>query len=204
MEARIANLESLSTINSVKILESTLEQNNSALTRCMETLDSVNESVNTLEKVPNESSNTEPSHTIEVNNKENSYTNQKQEKPVLMNQVKDWKSRQNNVIVYNIPETDFVNRNDTTTDLLSKFKQLIADVCEVTYDKKDTTSVYRLGRKSDDNSRIRSVLVKFSNPSIKTNLIRNAFKLKVSNYSISIDRTKEKRNAFKTLLKDKK
>ena len=64
--------------------------------------------------------------------------------------------------------------------------------------------MYRLGKKSDDNSRIRPVLVKFSNPSIKTNLVRNAFKLKDSIYSISIDKTKEGPNAFKMLLKEKK
>ena len=67
-----------------------------------------------LEKVPKESSNTESSHTIKVNNEENLYPNQKQEKVVLMNQLKDWQSSQNNVIVYNIPDTDFVNSNDTT------------------------------------------------------------------------------------------
>ena len=69
IEARIANLENeqFSTKNSVKILEDTLEQNNSAVTRCMETLDRLNERVNVLEKVPNKSSNTETSHTIEVN-----------------------------------------------------------------------------------------------------------------------------------------
>ena len=69
IEARIANLENeqFSTKNSVKILEDTLEQNNSAVTRCMETLDRLNERVNVLEKVPNKSSNTEISHTIEVN-----------------------------------------------------------------------------------------------------------------------------------------
>ena len=114
----------------------------------MKTLESLNERVNTLEKVSNESSNTESSHKIEVNNKENPNTNQKQDKPVLMNQLKGWHSRQNNVIVY-ISEIDFVKSNVITTDLLSKFKQLIADACEVTYDKKDITSVYRLGKKLD-------------------------------------------------------
>ena len=108
--------------------------------------------------------------------------------------------RQNNLIVYRIPETDFGNSNNTTTDLFSKFNQLIADVCEVSYNKKDIISVYFLGRKSDDNSKILPILVKFSNPSIKTNLIRNAFKLKDSSYTISIDRTKKERKAFKTLL----
>ena len=99
METRISNLErkQYSTNNSVKILEDTLAQNSSAVTRCMETLDRLNESVNTLEKVPNESSNIESSHKIKVNNKENSNANQKQDKPVLMNQLKDWQSRQNNV-----------------------------------------------------------------------------------------------------------
>ena len=81
-------------------------------------------------------------------------------------------------MIYNISETDFVNSNETTINLLSKFKQLIVDVCEVTNSKKDVTWEYRLRRKSNDNSRIRPVLVKFPNPSIKTNLIRNAFKLK--------------------------
>ena len=85
MEARIASLESkqLSNKNSVKILENTVEQNNSAVMYCMEILD--NERVNAVEKVPNESSNTDSIHTNEVNNKENSNTNQKQDKPVLMN-----------------------------------------------------------------------------------------------------------------------
>ena len=46
---------------------------------------------------------------------------------------------------------------------LSKFKQLIADVCEVSDDKKCITPVYLLGKKSDGNSRIRPVLIKFSN-----------------------------------------
>ena len=71
MEARVASLESkqFSNKNSVKILENTVEQNNSAVMYCMETLD--NERVNAVEKVPNESSNTDSIHTNEVNNKEN-------------------------------------------------------------------------------------------------------------------------------------
>ena len=66
MEARIANLESelFSTKNSVKSIEDTLEQNDSAVTCCMETLDSLNERVNALENIPNESSYAESSHTI--------------------------------------------------------------------------------------------------------------------------------------------
>ena len=64
----------------------------------MEILDSSNKGVNTLEKVPNESFNTKPSHTIEVNSKKTSNTNQKQGKSVLIKQLKEWQSHQNNVI----------------------------------------------------------------------------------------------------------
>ena len=76
-------------------------------------------------------------------------------------------------------------------------------MCEVTYNKKDTASVFCLEKKSDNNSKMQLVLFKFSNPSIKTNIIRNAFKLKDNIYSISINRTREERNAFKKLLKEK-
>ena len=71
MDARIANFESnqFSTKNSVKILKENLEQNNSSVTCCMEMLDSLNKRVNTLEKVANESSNTDSSHTNDINNK---------------------------------------------------------------------------------------------------------------------------------------
>ena len=71
MDARIANFESnqFSTKNSVKILKENLEQNNSSVTCCMEMLDSLNKRVNTLKKVANESSNTDSSHTIDINNK---------------------------------------------------------------------------------------------------------------------------------------
>ena len=91
IEARISNLESeqFSTKNTDKIFEDTVEQNNSAVTHCMETLDSLNKRVDTLEKIPNESSNTQPIHTIKVNTKETSNTNQKQDKSVLMNQLQD-------------------------------------------------------------------------------------------------------------------
>ena len=37
-----------------KILEDTLEQNNSAVIRCMERLDKLNERLHTFEKVPSE------------------------------------------------------------------------------------------------------------------------------------------------------
>ena len=32
--------------------------------------------------------------------------------PTLINQPKDWQLRQNNLIIYNIPETELVNQQD--------------------------------------------------------------------------------------------
>ena len=57
--------------------------------------------------------------------------------PTLINQVKDWQLRQNNLIIYNVPETELVNQQDIKTDLLSKIKKLITDECNVTIETKD-------------------------------------------------------------------
>lgn len=64
----------------------------------MEILHNLNKGVNILEKVPKESFNTNPSHTTEVNSKNTSNTNQKQDKSVLIKQLKEWQLHQNNVI----------------------------------------------------------------------------------------------------------
>ena len=45
---------------------------------------------------------------------------------MLMNQLKDWQSRQNNNIAYNIPESELVNNDDIAGDKLRKFQQSIA------------------------------------------------------------------------------
>ena len=51
--------------------------------------------------------------------------------------MKDWQLRQNNLIIYNVPETELVNQQDIKTDLLSKIKKLITDECNVTIETKD-------------------------------------------------------------------
>ena len=57
--------------------------------------------------------------------------------PTLINQRKDWQLRQNNLIIYNTPETELVNQQGIKTDLLSKFKELTTDKCNVTIETKD-------------------------------------------------------------------
>ena len=61
--------------------------------------------------------------------------------PTLINQPKDWQLRQNNLIIYNIPETELVNQQDIKTELLSKFKELITDKCNVTIETKDSLNL---------------------------------------------------------------
>ena len=61
--------------------------------------------------------------------------------PTLINQLKDWQLRQNNLIIYNTPETELVNQQDIKTDLLSKFKELTTDKCNVTIETKDSLNL---------------------------------------------------------------
>ena len=60
--------------------------------------------------------------------------------PTLINQLKDWQLRQNNLIIYNIPETELVNQQDIKTDLLFKFKELLTDKCNVTIETREFTT----------------------------------------------------------------
>ena len=56
----------------------------------------------------------------------------------------------------------------------------------------------------DTDSKSRQILVKFANTSLKLKLIKTAFYLKNTSYTIGIDKTIEERNSYKTLLRQKK
>ena len=56
----------------------------------------------------------------------------------------------------------------------------------------------------DIDSKSRQILVKFANTSLKLKLIKTAFYLKNTSYTIGIDKTIEERNSYKTLLRQKK
>ena len=74
----------------------------------------------------------------------------------------------------------------------------------MTIETKDIVSIYRLGSKSDTDPKNRPILVKFLNKSLKLKLIKNAFYLKNTGYSIGINRTIKERNRYKALLNQKK
>ena len=88
--------------------------------------------------------------------------------------------------------------------MLSKFKELITDNCNVTIEAKGIVSIYCLVSKLDTDHKNRPILVKFVNTSLKLKLIKNALHLKNTGYSISIDRTIEERNSYKARLNQKK
>ena len=52
-------------------------------------------------------------------------------RPTLVNQLKDWKLCQKDLIICNIPETELVNQQDIKTNLVSKFKELVTEKCNV-------------------------------------------------------------------------
>ena len=124
--------------------------------------------------------------------------------PTLINQLEDWQLLQNNLIIYDIPETELVNQQDIKTGLLSKFKELITDNCNVTIETKDIVSINLLGSKSDTDPKNRPIFVKFVNTSLKLKLIKKTFHLKNTGYSVSFDRTIKECNSYKALLNQKK
>ena len=74
----------------------------------------------------------------------------------------------------------------------------------MTIETKDIVSIYRLGSKSDTDPENRPILVKLLNKSLKLKLIKNAFHLKNTGYSIGINRTIKECNSYKALLNQKK
>ena len=122
---------------------------------------------------------------------------------MFMNQLKDWQSRQNNIIAYNIPESDLVNNNDIAANELSKFQQSIAKQYDVKIYDNSFLKLYRLDKKQEHSSKPRTLVVTFPNSSLGNKLIKTAFKLKCTPYSISIDRTVEERNLYKKVLNER-
>ena len=133
---------------------------------------------------------------------DNNINNENQES--MVNQLKDWQSRLNNVIVYNIPESALQNGVDQKKNMIKNFRDKVANSCNFNFNDVDITAIYRLGKKLDDASKIRPLLIKFNNTSMKSKLMRNAYKLKYSSYAISVDRSPEERVMYKSLLNKKR
>ena len=113
--------------SNLKALETSIERNNLNINSCLSSLENLKERVDFLEKINTkqvsftitttnlcksavDGTTVNPSNIVSTNS------------PPLLNQLKDWQLRQNNLIICNIPETDLVSQQDIKTDLLSKFK----------------------------------------------------------------------------------
>ena len=162
---RVTVLEenSQTNLSNLKALETSIERNNLNINSCLSSFKNLKDRVDFLEKTNTKQvlPTISPSNIVSTNS------------PTLINQLKDWQLRQNNLINYNIPETELVNQQDIKTDLLSKFKELITDKCNVTIEIKDIVSIYRLGSKSDTDPKNRPIFVKFVNTSLKLKLINS-------------------------------
>lgn len=108
--------------------------------------------------------------------------------------------RQNNVIVYNLTEDSGK----------SKEKELVSKLLkEVTGKKieKEILEMYRIGKKVEDASKPRPVLIKFDNLLTKSMVLDNSNKLKDSEVFnkviLSHDLSKEDREIYKKLFEDK-
>ena len=128
--------------------------------------------------------------------------NNTQEPLILMNQLKDWQSRQNNIIAHKIPESELVNNDDIATDELRKFQQSIAKQCDVKIDDNSVLKLYCLGKKQELSRKSRPLVVTLPNSYVRNKLIKTAFKLKLT-YSISIDRTVVEHNLYKKVLNER-
>ena len=193
--------------NNLKALQTSIESDN--INSCLSRLENLKETIDLLKKT----STKQAPPTITTTNLCKSVVDETKVNPsnivstkgqTLINQLKDWQLRKSNLIIYNMPETVLVNKQGIKADLLSKFKELIADKCNVTIETKDIVSIYRLGSRSDTDPKDGPILVKFVNTPLKFKLIKNASHLKNTSYSISIDKTIEERNSYKALFNQKK
>ena len=193
---RVTVLEENSQAHSsnLKALETSIERNNLNINSCLSNFENLKERVDFLKKTNTE----QVPPTINPSNIESANS------PTLINQLEDWQLLQNNLIIYDIPETELVNQQDIKTGLLSKFKELITDNCNVTIETKDIVSINLLGSKSDTDPKNRPIFVKFVNTSLKLKLIKKTFHLKNTGYSVSFDRTIKECNSYKALLNQKK
>ena len=132
-----------------------------------------------------------------------STNNNTQEPLMLMNQLKDWQSRQNNITACNIPESELVNNDDIASDELRKFQRSIAKQCDIKIGDNSALKLYRLGKKQELSSKPHSLIVTFLDSYLRNKLIKIAFKLKFTPYSIRIDRTVEECNLYKKVLNER-
>ena len=113
------------------------------------------------------------------------------------------KERENNIVLFNLGETDTVS--DDKNIVMSIIKTLSGDLIK----ENNIVKIMRQGRRGMGPGHIRPIVVKFDNLSNKTLLFNNLFKIKtlkdnLSNIKIGHDLTREQREEFNKLLEESK
>lgn len=126
-----------------------------------------------------------------------------------VDEVKDKDLRKNNVIIYRIPEnsgTTYEARIKEDKDVVMKIlKYLIDD----DLNENEIVKVIRIGRRTDDASKPRAILVQFVSGMTKNYMMNNLYKLKkapddIKSIVISHDMTKLEREECKRLVQEAK
>ena len=118
-------------------------------------------------------------------------------------QMKDWHDRQNNLIIYNLPESKFANNDDILKDDIKHFIDVVSQTCNISFNNNDIVKSARLGKKREEENKVRPLLIKLKSLQIKNDILKKAFNFKNTGFAVSIDKTPEERQKYKKVLAEK-
>ncbi|XP_077484391.1 uncharacterized protein LOC144094321 [Amblyomma americanum] len=106
------------------------------------------------------------------------------------------RSRSNNLLFYGLPDTSSKETSSESEELVTR---LCSENLDITIDPKEIERAHRLGRHSSE--RCRPIIVKFTFHKTEESILKNARKLKDTDYSIGEDFSHSVRKARKHLLR---
>lgn len=117
-------------------------------------------------------------------------------------------NRRNNIIVYNVPESNAVTINDRIKEDKEFCRALMIDVLRVGCEEGEIKKAHRLGKRLD-SSKARPLLVEFSDGHVKNIVMENASRLghakgKFEGITISHDMTVKEREQCRKLVAEAK
>ena len=117
-------------------------------------------------------------------------------------------NRRNNIIVYNVPESNATTINDRIKEDKEFCKALMIEVLRVGCEEGEIKKVHRLGKRLDA-SKVRPLLVEFSDGHVKNIVMENASRLghakgKFEGITISHDMTVKEREQCRKLVAEAK
>lgn len=140
---------------------------------------------------------------VNLDNEEDETTDQK------LNEIRDWESRRNNIVIYNSDEPTGENSEQRKLEDMNYVKKLC---CFLETDANEVATTIRLGMKAnneDGSTKNRPLKVVFKNEKAKTDILRNARKLqnadeKFKKIGITHDLTKKEREKNSERIKEAK